>query len=545
VNSFALEKKGVTMRQLVYNHWGLALGTFLVCISLPSQVSAAQCSSRIPDPKQYLIETGAKLGDKAIPQVLKLIDPSTKLPYSDLLQTLAAAEQMAQCIREQKYKESLIILSGSAGRWIGDELLKIAGFSWIGIAVAPIKYALYKFLNVVASDALEFNIKSYIQARQTCQDEQIINGTCDLAYLEGGWIYLTGRPREGWSPTQAVPGYKPEEVYDFARAIYNAQSKLPALEKDKQLVFNNLQEQIGGNKQPVAVMVSASLKLFSSGRGIVQGQSLISGQTVNGEFQVKNSGNSPVTLDVVTIGGREGQIVVDFPWQRSIALAGNSSFTYKGNLTLKNPGNYHFFTAYRTKDGQWNTAVPTRQGLTNTLDLTVTERLQTTAGTPESRQGIPPTEALKGTAFQEFKDVRVEVESLRLGDYKAFVYLRFYNKTGQDLAIISPYNNLGGSSLVDDTGIRHGWSGVSGMRITNNPFQAHLSEWLILPAGQSGRAAITFGSPAASKKTSKFSLALEFLVIPKDRLLQVLESGKPSNIAPTTLSVVMHDIKPE
>jgi hypothetical protein len=83
------------------------------------------------------------------------------------------------------------------------------------------------------------------------------------------------------------------------------------------------------------------------------------------------------------------------------------------------------------------------------------------------------------------------------------------------------------------------------MRITNNPFQAHLSEWLILPAGQFGKAAITFGSVSISKKTATFSLALEFLLIPKDRLLQVLESGKQSNISPTTLSVVMHEIKPD
>ena len=113
------------------------------------------------------------------------------------------------------------------------------------------------------------------------------------------------------------------------------------------------------------------------------------------------------------------------------------------------------------------------------------------------------------------------------------------------MAIISPQKNTDHSSLVDDTGVRYRWDGVSGMGLRHPFIVGPLSDWLIIPAGQSGKAAITFFTRGAAKNLSKFSLAVEFLVMPKDRLLQDLESGKPSNISPITLSVVVHEIKPD
>jgi len=225
------------------------LGSLIICLTLSSRVTAAQCSNRIPDPKQYLIEAGANLADKATPEALRLIDPRTTLPDSVLFQTLAAADQMAQCIREQRYKEGLSILRSSAGRLLGDHLLENTGFGWIGLAAAPIKYALYKFLNVAASDALDFNIKAYMQARQSgVSHEQIINRAVDCMD-DQGWLNPCERTRAGWSPTQHVPGYTPAEVYEFARSIYNAQNSLATLQRDKQIVLSNFQEQIGSAKR--------------------------------------------------------------------------------------------------------------------------------------------------------------------------------------------------------------------------------------------------------------------------------------------------------
>jgi len=99
------------------------------------------------------------------------------------------------------------------------------------------------------------------------------------------------------------------------------------------------------------------------------------GQTITGEFSIKNIGTAPVTFDVLTIGGRLNSVCPeekcpDFTWKENITLHPGEVYHYKGKLTLEAPGNYHFFTAYRTKDG-WNTAIPTAQGVTNTVDIKV------------------------------------------------------------------------------------------------------------------------------------------------------------------------------
>lgn len=125
------------------------------------------------------------------------------------------------------------------------------------------------------------------------------------------------------------------------------------------------------------------------------------GQTISAEFTI-NSGGAPVVFDILTVGGRLGQTGIDFPWQQGVTLNSNSSHTYKGSLTLKTPGTYHFFTAYRTKDGQWNTAIPTVSGVTNILDLTVTA----TVVPPSTVQLNPhvivgPYSGPHGTAFNQ------------------------------------------------------------------------------------------------------------------------------------------------
>jgi len=93
--------------------------------------------------------------------------------------------------------------------------------------------------------------------------------------------------------------------------------------------------------------------------------------TFVGEFKIENRGPVPITLDVLTIGGRdpEGQ-VLDFPWKTNVTLEPFSFTQYVNILTLSKVGTYHFFTAYRTLDDQWNTSIPTDDGITNTLDIT-------------------------------------------------------------------------------------------------------------------------------------------------------------------------------
>jgi len=100
------------------------------------------------------------------------------------------------------------------------------------------------------------------------------------------------------------------------------------------------------------------------------------GQSITAEFTIRNAGTAPLIFDVLTIGGRLNGTCPqnkcpDFEFKNNVSLAPNGAYTYHGRLMLQAPGNYHFFTAYRTKDGQWNTAIPTMAGVRNTIDVVV------------------------------------------------------------------------------------------------------------------------------------------------------------------------------
>jgi len=99
------------------------------------------------------------------------------------------------------------------------------------------------------------------------------------------------------------------------------------------------------------------------------------GQTITAEFSIRNAGTAPITFDILTVGGRLNDECPqdkcpDFEWKMDITLKPGESYLYRGKLTLEYPGNYHFFTAYRTKDG-WNKAIPEAPGVSNTLDIHV------------------------------------------------------------------------------------------------------------------------------------------------------------------------------
>jgi len=90
------------------------------------------------------------------------------------------------------------------------------------------------------------------------------------------------------------------------------------------------------------------------------------GDRINAEFTITNKGTAPITFNILTAGGRDpdGQ-VADFTFRRDITLSPNKSYDYKGSLTLAKAGNYHFFCAYQTPDGKWNTSVDLGAGLTD------------------------------------------------------------------------------------------------------------------------------------------------------------------------------------
>ncbi len=77
------------------------------------------------------------------------------------------------------------------------------------------------------------------------------------------------------------------------------------------------------------------------------------GQTVTGTFSLTNKGTSPITFEVITIGGRldNDATVRDFPWHTNITLNAGEVYTYQDDFTLNEAGDYRFFPAFRTADG--------------------------------------------------------------------------------------------------------------------------------------------------------------------------------------------------
>ncbi|RLI12453.1 hypothetical protein DRO33_02645, partial [Candidatus Bathyarchaeota archaeon] len=115
-----------------------------------------------------------------------------------------------------------------------------------------------------------------------------------------------------------------------------------------------------GTVNPV---VTSSLKIVESSPYCV-------GETITAQFTLTNKGTAPITFDVVTVGGRDpDNEVADFTWDYNVTLDPNESYAYQGSLTITKAGNYHFFCAYRTPDGVWNTSIPTESGVDSTLDI--------------------------------------------------------------------------------------------------------------------------------------------------------------------------------
>jgi len=120
-----------------------------------------------------------------------------------------------------------------------------------------------------------------------------------------------------------------------------------------------------------APFVAPNVKVTES-LTILQKEPYYVGQTIDAQFTVINKGTAPITFNVLTVGGRgpkgEGD-VRDFTFKTDITLNPGGSYNYKGELKLLDNGTYHFFVAYQTSDGKWETSVPTEAGITNTVDI--------------------------------------------------------------------------------------------------------------------------------------------------------------------------------
>ena len=106
------------------------------------------------------------------------------------------------------------------------------------------------------------------------------------------------------------------------------------------------------------------------------------GDTLTTTFTIKNEGTNPITLSKLTVGGRfnGGKLpngeYPDFPYIGPVTLIPDKPYKYEGtlllpyidnsgNLQIGYAGNYQFFCAYQTPDGDWNTNIDLSEGLTD------------------------------------------------------------------------------------------------------------------------------------------------------------------------------------
>jgi len=104
------------------------------------------------------------------------------------------------------------------------------------------------------------------------------------------------------------------------------------------------------------------------------------GDIIKAEFSIANRNLIPITFSVLTVGGRDpDNQVADFTHRQNITLEPSKSYNYQGTLTLNKVGDYHFFCAYQTPDGNWNTCIDLGSGLTDkdrTEDIVVMEAVE-------------------------------------------------------------------------------------------------------------------------------------------------------------------------
>lgn len=117
------------------------------------------------------------------------------------------------------------------------------------------------------------------------------------------------------------------------------------------------------------------------------------GDTISATFTIKNFGTESVTLDVVTVGGRDPNgLVVDFDWERNVTIEPSKEHKYSGKLNVPYvSGTYHFFCAYRTQDQKWNTSIDLGSGLSDsdrTKDITVLPKTYLNTPPYKERGGI-------------------------------------------------------------------------------------------------------------------------------------------------------------
>jgi hypothetical protein len=126
------------------------------------------------------------------------------------------------------------------------------------------------------------------------------------------------------------------------------------------------------------ICLSAARPVIVTPLTITTKESYYVGDNIQAQFMISNKGTIPIAFDALTVGGRLNGwcpgACPDFPFEM-VTLDPEESFEYHANLTLYQPGNYHFFIAYFIENpsdsearlldkNNWNTMIALDNGLT-------------------------------------------------------------------------------------------------------------------------------------------------------------------------------------
>ena len=92
------------------------------------------------------------------------------------------------------------------------------------------------------------------------------------------------------------------------------------------------------------------------------------GDVLAATFAIQNTGNSPITLEALVVGGRfNGGTLPESEYPdftaRVLTLQPGQTYSYEGTLLLSHAGEYEFFCAYQIEGEPWITSIPLGAGL--------------------------------------------------------------------------------------------------------------------------------------------------------------------------------------
>jgi len=120
-----------------------------------------------------------------------------------------------------------------------------------------------------------------------------------------------------------------------------------------------------GKPEPAGLKITQSLT-------IEQDKPYYSGETIRARFSIRNEGEAPVTIGILTIraSGPDGEALAFTP-KTNIRLNPGEVYNCRGELTVSKAGGYHLSVEYETLDGRWVRDVLTEAGALNALDIYV------------------------------------------------------------------------------------------------------------------------------------------------------------------------------